>query len=137
VEAPLSTRQVDVAVALVRRDGLWLVARRPPDAHLPDVWEFPGGKCQAGESAEQTALRELREECGVIAVADEILGAWTHDYGDRVVRLTAVLCRWNSGEAQPLGCTACRWVSLAELASLEMPAVNAEIIAALRRVGST
>lgn len=119
---------IEVAVALVHRDGRWLVARRHPDAHLPDKWEFPGGKSETGESAEQTALRELREECGVVAEAEARLQPQRFDYADRSVRLTPIICRWVKGKAVPLGCQACKWVELDELPNLDMPAGNIRII---------
>jgi 8-oxo-dGTP diphosphatase len=120
-----------VAVAIVGRDGRWLVAQRHPHAHLGGLWEFPGGKCEADETAQAAALRELREECGVEAFVERVLPELRHDYGDRVVELTPVLCRWASGEARPLGSAACRWVSLHELRGLQMPAMNAAILAEL------
>lgn len=120
----------DVAIAIVHRNGRWLVALRRPDAHLGGLWEFPGGKLHDGESATDAALRELREECAVEADVERVLPPVEHDYGDRRVRLTAVLCRWRSGEPQPLSGEVCRWVTRGELAELAMPALNAEIIAA-------
>lgn len=117
-----------VAVAVVHRDGLWLVAQRHPDVHLGGLWEFPGGKCEPNESAEAAALRELREECGIEALAERVLPELRHDYGERIIELTPVLCRWTAGEARPLESVQCRWVSLTELHQLEMPAMNAEIL---------
>jgi mutator protein MutT len=118
----------DVALALVHRDGRWLVTKRYPHAHLGGLWEFPGGKCGPDETPMHTALRELREECRVQAVVQHSLDRLTHDYGDRVVNITPVICRWESGEAQPVASQECRWVSREELARLEMPAINADIL---------
>jgi mutator protein MutT len=122
----------EVAVALVCRNGRWLVARRKPHVHLGGFWEFPGGKCRAGETAAQAALRELHEECAVEAIAERELPAITHEYEERIVRLLPVICRWQAGEGLPLGNQECRWVATAELAGLEMPAVNAGILRELR-----
>jgi mutator protein MutT len=122
----------EVAVALVCREDRWLVARRPTDVHLGGLWEFPGGKRARDESAERAALRELHEECGVEAVAERTLDALRCDYGDRVVRITPVICRWQSGEARPLASDECRWISAAELGDLDMPEINAEIIRTIR-----
>ncbi|MCG3127690.1 MAG: 8-oxo-dGTP diphosphatase [Phycisphaerae bacterium] len=127
--APTPNSLIDVAIALVRRGELWLVALRHPHAHLGNQWEFPGGKREPGESPEETALRELREECGVLAAVERELQPRTWDYGDRIVRLTPVLCRWVEGEGRALGCAECRWISAAELRSLPMPEVNRSIIA--------
>lgn len=121
-----------VALAIVIRDEHCLVARRPAAAHLGGLWEFPGGKCEPLESAATAALRELWEECAVRAATERVFPTITVEYPDRVVHLTPVTCRWLAGEPQPIGNDACRWVPLSELNNLKMPAVNAQIIAALR-----
>ncbi len=126
--APSGSPVVEVAVALVHREGRWLVARRRADVHLPHKWEFPGGKSEPGESPEQTALRELREECGVAAEAEARLQPQRFDYADRSVRLTPIVCRWVKGKAVPLGCQSCEWVELGALSELDMPAGNIRII---------
>lgn len=117
-----------VAIAIVLREGRYLVAKRHPDAHLGGLWEFPGGKFEATETAQQAALRELREECGIEALPERSLRQFRHDYGDRIVEITPTICRFASGEARPLGSVECRWVSLQELRELKMPAANAEIL---------
>lgn len=126
---------IDVALALVRRGGLWLVARRPPLVHLGGLWEFPGGKCRPDEPPGAAAVRELREECGVRAAVERVLPPVTWAYPDRVLRLTPVLCRWQAGDARSRLGTECRWVSSAELPRLEMPPANAEIIRAALESG--
>lgn len=117
-----------VALALVHDGPRWLVARRLPHAHLGGLWEFPGGKCGPGETAVEAALRELREECGVEAEAQCELAGRSCEYEDRIVHLAPVVCRWTRGTPRPLGSAECRWVTTAELAALEMPAVNADLV---------
>jgi len=127
---------LDIALALVVRDGLWLVARRKPHAHLGGLWEFPGGKRVADETPSQAAIRELLEECAVDATPLYVLDIVTCEYADRCARLTPVICAWTSGEPQALSADVCRWVSTEELLRLDMPPVNAAIIrAALERLG--
>ena len=123
---------VRVALAIVRRDSRWLVARRRDDVHLGGLWEFPGGKCEPGETAEQAAVRELLEECDVVAEVERCLPELRHDYEDRTVTLTPVLCRWLEREARPLGSVECRWVTLDELEAFDMLAANAVVLAVLR-----
>src|SRR3954453_12590037 len=60
-----SERPVSVGIALVGRDGRYLIRQRPPGAAMPGVWEFPGGKCEPGETPEQATVRECREETGL------------------------------------------------------------------------
>jgi 8-oxo-dGTP diphosphatase len=132
--ADVSKPSFRIAVALVQRETRWLVALRRPDAHLPGLWEFPGGKCETDEAPAAAAIRELREECGVDATAERALAPVFYEYPDRCVNITPVLCRWQSGEAWPIGSEECRWVSVRELHRLEMPPVNAEIIRQLEQV---
>lgn len=122
-----------VALAILRRNGLWLVARRHDHVHLGGMWEFPGGKCESNESPSDAAIRELREECGVEATADRELDAVPCDYGDRTVILIPVLCRWRAGEPTPLASQECRWVRRDEFRALEMPTVNSEILRAVEQ----
>ena len=127
----MSKPTYSIALALVYRDRRWLVAQRPPDVHLGGLWEFPGGKIEAGELPTQAALRELREECGIRASAERTLAALSCDYGDRMIHLTPVICRWEAGDAQALASQECRWVSADELRALDMPAINATIVQAI------
>ncbi|MGD8454160.1 MAG: NUDIX domain-containing protein [Phycisphaerae bacterium] len=120
-----------IAVALVHRDGRWLVAKRPSHVHLPSVWEYPGGKIEAGEEAARAAEREVLEETGVHVTVERVLPPLTHDYDDRIVELTPVICRWQAGEAQPLASDECRWVTVSELRTLEMPPANEQILVLL------
>jgi 8-oxo-dGTP pyrophosphatase MutT (NUDIX family) len=58
-------RVVEVAAGLVYREGRYLIARRNPGVHLAGFWEFPGGKCEPGETLEECLRRELFEELGI------------------------------------------------------------------------
>lgn len=130
-EGSSGAEPIRVALALVCREQMWLIARRHPDAHLGGVWEFPGGKLEPGESATEAALRELWEECGVRARAARLLPVSRVDYGDRVVELNPVVCEWESGEARPIGSLECRWVTAEGLRAMEMPSANAHFVRAL------
>ncbi len=123
----------DIALAIVRRDATFLVSRRPAGVHLGGLWEFPGGKIEAGETPTAAALRELFEETTVQAAVERVLEPIEHRYDDRVVRLVPVLCTWLRGEARALASDACRWVTLDELDRLDMPVVNARLLDSLRK----
>ncbi len=70
-----------VAAAIAWRDGRVLMTRRPPGGPLGLFWEFPGGKLEPGESAQEALVRELREELGVRAEPGEVLAVEAHTYG--------------------------------------------------------
>ncbi len=123
---------IEVSAALIFRDGKLLIAQRHADAHLGGLWEFPGGKREAGETFEQCLVRELREELGVEV---EVLGWFeeiTHDYADKSVRLKFFSCRLLTGEPQAIGCAAVKWVNQRELAHHDFPAADARLLSKLR-----
>jgi mutator protein MutT len=122
-----------IAIVLLWRDNRILATKRPADAeHLPDIWEFPGGKCEDGETPVQTALREAREELGIeieITGAREII---EFDYLARRVTLHPFDARIQNGEPQPLHATALIWLYVWELRDEDFPIANAPLLAALR-----
>jgi 8-oxo-dGTP diphosphatase len=121
---------VVVAAAVVERDGLILVTRRPEGVHLEGHWEFPGGKCAPGETLEQCLVRELREELGAVAVVGPELLSTSHDYGDRRVELHFFQCSLES-EPRPLLGQDMRWVERPALAALQFPPADTELISLL------
>ena len=120
--------RVEVVAAIVHRNGKILITRRLDHVHLAGLWEFPGGKVEAGESWEGALLREIREELGMeIAVGPEIFTI-EHDYPTRSVRLHFFNCTVIQGEPQPLDVSDLRWVTPAQLADFEFPPADAELI---------
>ena len=124
---------LDIALALVWRDGRLLVTRRPEGVHLGGYWEFPGGKIKKGESAERAAEREVVEEVGIHCRARERRQSLSYDYPERRVVLHPVDCDWVEGEARLLGVTAARWVTAAELGEYAFPPANAALVELLAR----
>ena len=124
-------RTVVVVAAIVRRaDGRLLVTRRVDGTHLAGLWEFPGGKCEPGESHEACLARELREELDVASeIGDELL-VTEHDYADRTVRLHFRWCR-ITGEPKPMLGQQIRWAHRGELPALEFPPADRELIEVL------
>jgi 8-oxo-dGTP diphosphatase len=121
-----------VTAAVVDRDGRFLVTRRQQGVHLEGYWEFPGGKCDAGESLEACLARELREELDVEARVGKEIFTTTHAYPDRRVELHFLRCELH-GEPQPQLGQDMRWVGRDELAALEFPPADAELIRRLTR----
>lgn len=118
---------VIVLAAVVERSGRFLITRRLKDTHLSGYWEFPGGKCEDGETHEACLLRELREELNVDAdVGSELLATY-HVYPTRSVQLHFRSCRIH-GEPQPMLGQEMRWVTRAEMRALEFPEADRELI---------
>lgn len=123
---------IEVAAGLVFRDGKLLIARRRPDVHLGNFWEFPGGKREAGETFEQCLRRELAEELGIEAEVGKIVETLTHEYPERTVELKFFLCRWTRHEAQTIDCAEIAWINREEISKYEFPAADARLLEKLR-----
>lgn len=127
---------VDVAVGLLCNvDGHILVSQRRQGTHLSGMWEFPGGKFERGEGAQQALLRELGEELNIKVLAAQPMLTLEHHYSEKTVRLHVFdVLRWqgtvSSGEGQAL-----QWVDYDQLCDLEMPAADRPILKALRLPG--
>ena len=63
-------KTLDVVAAILEKEGKILLAQRPEHADQPGMWEFAGGKVEAGETQQEALIRELREELGSVAAAD-------------------------------------------------------------------
>ncbi len=122
----------EVAAALIFRDGKILIARRHAKSHLGGLWEFPGGKREAGETFEQCLVREIREELGVAISVCELFEDIEHAYPEKTVRLKFFLCKMAGGEPQALGCAAFRWIEKSELPDYPFPAADARLLEKLR-----
>ncbi len=125
-------REIEVAAALVFREGKLLITQRHADAHLGGMWEFPGGKREPGEPFEDCLKRELREELGIEVEVGELLESLTHKYSDRVVHLQFFRCRWARHEPQLLDCADFKWVRREDLTRYEFPAADAQLIQRLQ-----
>jgi 8-oxo-dGTP diphosphatase len=124
---PLSGSRIVVTAAVIERDGRFFVTRRPRGVHLEGVWEFPGGKCEPGESLEACLRREIVEELdSEIEVGAEIYGV-THEYPERIVELHFFQCRLI-GEPRAVDGQEMRWVLREELAALEFPPADRRLI---------
>jgi mutator protein MutT len=123
---------IDVAAALVFREGKLLITQRYADAHLGGLWEFPGGKREPDEDFEACLQRELREELGISVTVGELLESLTHAYPEKTVHLKFYRCRWQEHEPQALGCAAFKWVTAGELQDYTFPAADARLLGQLK-----
>lgn len=123
---------IALAIILHPTDGTVLIAKRKVDAHLPDVWEFPGGKCLPGEDPALCAVREAQEETGLAVTVLEAWPSVSHAYSDRAVTLHPFLCLADSGDARPLGSRAVAWVAPSALGRYPFPDANGPLLERLR-----
>jgi 8-oxo-dGTP diphosphatase len=124
------------AAALVDPDNRVLIARRPEGKSLGGLWEFPGGKIDAGETPEAALRRELAEELG-IDVCETCLAPFTfasHAYADFHLLMPLFLCRNWEGEIEPREGQEVAWVRPNKLSSYPMPPADAPLIPWLRDV---
>ena len=124
-------KPIDVAAALVFRDGKLLITQRYEGAHLGGLWEFPGGKREPNETFEQCLARELKEELGIEAEVLELIEDLTHAYPEKTVNLKFFRCRWRKNEPRALGCPAYAWISRQELSHYEFPPADAHLLGRL------
>jgi 8-oxo-dGTP diphosphatase len=122
-----------VAIGLLRdRAGRVLISRRAADVHLPGLWEFPGGKCDPGETGGAALQRELREELGIeVLAATEIL-VIPHDYPDRSVELRVFRVEAWRGRVTPGERQSLRWVEPSALLRFAFPEASRAVVNAAR-----
>jgi len=122
-----------VACALVDTDKRILIAQRPEGKALAGLWEFPGGKMDAGERPEQALIRELHEELGIV-VKEPCLAPLTFAsfaYPDFHLLMPLYICRRWEGIVQPREQQAIKWVMARDLRSYAMPPADEPLIPAL------
>lgn len=122
-----------VCAIILDRDGRVLLAQRPAHKHLALKWEFPGGKVEAGESAEHALVREIREELACTLTISRALPRFTHAYPAAVIEMIPFLCTLTADSAapHPHEHAALRWVPPAELSTFDLAAADLPIVAAL------
>ncbi|MDG5497159.1 NUDIX domain-containing protein [Niveispirillum sp. SYP-B3756] len=122
------------AVALVDVDGRVLLAQRPPGKSMAGLWEFPGGKVDAGETPEAALVRELREELG-IETAESCLSPIafaSHSYPDFHLLMPVFAARVWKGTPTPLEGQQLAWVKPARMGDYPMPPADIPLVPLLR-----
>jgi mutator protein MutT len=123
-------RTIVVVAGIIQREGKYLLSRRLDGTHLAGLWEFPGGKCEPDETHEACLARELEEELGVPStIGDEVI-VTEHAYPDRTVRLHFRRCA-IAGAPRPMIGQELRWVTAAELSTIDLPDADRDVVALL------
>lgn len=122
-----------VAAALVDQSGRVLLQQRAPGRAMAGLWEFPGGKVDAGELPEAALVRELEEELGIGVAPDALVPTCfaSAPVGGRHMILLLYLCRDWQGAPEPLDATALKWLRPDEMVAAEMPPADQPLIGLL------
>jgi 8-oxo-dGTP diphosphatase len=132
-ESGADERPLCVGIALVGRRGSYLIRQRPPGTAMAGFWEFPGGKCEPGESPEAATARECREEIGLDVIVGRLRDEFTYRYPHAFVHLFYYDCATVVPDAVPDPSTGFRWVAAEALAGLTFPEANEPILVELAR----
>jgi mutator protein MutT len=125
---------IDVTAAVWIENGRVLIARRRPEASQAGLWEFPGGKIQAGESPEECLKREIEEELGLRVEVAEFFGESIQAYGDKTIRLLAYRVRSASGQPRANEHAELAWVKMADLGRYRFCAADVPFAEKLRKM---
>jgi 8-oxo-dGTP diphosphatase len=126
-------KRLQVAVGVVKNtEGQVLISLRDESLHQGGLWEFPGGKIEPEETAEQALKRELKEELNIDAIKATPLITIKHQYPDLAVQLNVFLVEHFSGVAKSCEGQPFKWVNPSELANHAFPAANQPITTAAR-----
>lgn len=109
--------RIEVAAGVIRKNGKTLICSRPKHTSAGGFFEFPGGKCEPGETIERCIVRELKEELGIDCFALDRIHVLEHDYPEKQVRVHFIRCIICEGsmEAQPLDGQEIKWVPTDQL----------------------
>ncbi len=119
-----------VAAVVVRAEGV-LLCQRPDGPHLPLLWEFPGGKINAGESPRQALERELREELDVASSIGSRVATVEHHYPEKSVRIQFFAAD-IAGAPRAVVHRELRWIAAADLGDYQVPPANRSVVRMVR-----
>ena len=119
-------RIVEVVGAIIKDGDRYLVGQRAANKAQGGLWEFMGGKIEPGETPEQALARECREELALEIENEHIIDSVVHEYPEKTIRLTLILCSPKSGSVpKALEHQQIRWVTRSEMDALDFaPADN-------------
>ncbi len=120
---------LQIAVGIIRNpQNQIFITQRAADAHMANKWEFPGGKIEADESAEQAVIRELQEEVGIAVRSLQQFDKLEYQFPDRHITLWFWLVDGWEGEPWGKEGQPGRWIAQQDLVADEFPPANAPII---------
>jgi len=124
---------VQVAAALIKKGGKFLICQRPAHKTRGLLWEFVGGKLEKGESKEQALVRECKEELDITVKPEGVFMELIHEYPDMTVELTVFNASIESGEITLLEHNDAKWITPDEIAQYDFCPADKDILAAIMR----
>lgn len=124
----------DVVAALIWDNGRFLACQRPAHKARPLLWEFVGGKVEAGESSKEALIRECREELDIIIVPGDVFMEVIHEYPDMTVRLILYHATIVSGTMRLLEHNDARWITPAEIPQYSFCPADKDILERIQSV---
>lgn len=121
-------KYVQVACAVIEQDGLIFAARRKIDKSQGGLWEFPGGKLETNENAQEALMRELTEELSIHCEIMDFIAENQYDYGSLFIHLQAFRTRWKSGTLSLTDHDCSIWLPPWQLFSLQWAPADIEIV---------
>ena len=118
----------EVVAALLWEGGRFMICQRPANKARGLLWEFVGGKVEAGETKEQALIRECREELAVTVAVGDVFMEVVHAYPDLTVHLTLFHARIAQGEPQKLEHNDIRWITPEEITAYAFCPADVEIL---------
>ena len=120
---------IEVTAALIQDpEGRYLITQRRRGSHLEGLWEFPGGKRDAGEELPACLARELTEELSARFTVGDKVDTIRWDYPDRTIVLHFYRCRLAAGTIEPQESQAMAWVAPSDLSRYDFPPADRELI---------
>ncbi len=119
---------VEVVAALIWNEGRFMICRRPAHKARGMLWEFVGGKVEAGETKEQALIRECKEELDILLDVGSEFMEVTHEYPDITVHLTLFNSTIRKGEPKLLEHNALQWITPAEIEDYDFCPADEEIL---------
>lgn len=124
----------EIGIGLVfNKNGELLIDQRLEKSSMGGMWEFPGGKKTPEESIENTIVRELKEEVGIVVKVAKKLTSFEHSYSHKRLHFNVHICEWISGDPKPLASQKLLWVPPEKLFDFPFPAANTKIISELHK----
>jgi len=121
----MAARHVRVVAAVIAREDRYLITQRRPTAVLGDLWEFPGGRVEEGETDADALIRDVQERVGVSVKVGPAIAKRTHGYDGYSVDLSLYQATIDGdAEPKPLRVADCRWVKSAEFEKYRFPAAD-------------